>query len=46
MRELSRGAFPEPDVVPADVPAPIDEARIQRRREAGDRGRRVAQGPC
>ncbi|MEU6285050.1 DUF721 domain-containing protein [Streptomyces sp. NPDC047028] len=34
MRELSRRAFPEPDVVPADTPAPIDQARIQRRRQA------------
>ncbi|RPK23539.1 hypothetical protein EES37_37930 [Streptomyces sp. ADI91-18] len=34
MRELSRQAFPETDVVPADAPAPIDQARVQRRREA------------
>ncbi|MDX3170277.1 DciA family protein [Streptomyces scabiei] len=34
MRELSRRAFPEPDVVPDDAPAPIDAARAQRRRQA------------
>lgn len=34
MRELSRRAFPETDVVPDDAPAPIDQARTQRRREA------------
>lgn len=34
MRELSRRAFPEPDVVPDDAPAPIDQARVQRRRHA------------
>ncbi|MCA1224059.1 hypothetical protein [Streptomyces sp. 8L] len=34
MHELSRRAFPEPDVVPADASAPIDQARIQRRRQA------------
>ncbi|MGW1947329.1 DciA family protein [Streptomyces sp. NPDC001940] len=34
MRELSRRAFPETDVVPDDAPAPIEQARTQRRREA------------
>lgn len=34
MRELSRIAFPEPPAVPDDAPAPIDQARIQRRRQA------------
>jgi predicted nucleic acid-binding Zn ribbon protein len=34
MRELSRRAFPEIDVVADDAPAPIDQARTQRRREA------------
>ncbi|MFD3664003.1 DUF721 domain-containing protein [Streptomyces sp. NPDC058659] len=34
MRELSRRAFPEPPVVPDDAPAPIDQARVQRRRQA------------
>ncbi|MFK0050440.1 DUF721 domain-containing protein [Streptomyces sp. NPDC090741] len=34
MRELSRRAFPEPDGIPADAPAPIDQALVQRRRQA------------
>ncbi|MFE3556931.1 DUF721 domain-containing protein [Streptomyces sp. NPDC059193] len=34
MRELSRRAFPEPPAVPDDAPAPIDQARVQRRRQA------------
>ncbi|MGI5532485.1 DciA family protein [Streptomyces syringium] len=34
MRELSRRAFPEPDVVPDDAPSPIEAARDQRRRQA------------
>ncbi|WP_331720185.1 DciA family protein (plasmid) [Streptomyces sp. NBC_01102] len=34
MRELSRRAFPEPPSVPDDAPASIDQARIQRRRQA------------
>ncbi|MCG7527792.1 DUF721 domain-containing protein, partial [Streptomyces sp. OfavH-34-F] len=34
MRELSRRAFPEPDVAPEDAPAPIEQARVQRRRQA------------
>ncbi|MYY03185.1 MULTISPECIES: DciA family protein [unclassified Streptomyces] len=34
MRELSRRAFPDPPSVPDDAPAPIDQARIQRRRQA------------
>ncbi|HET6353828.1 hypothetical protein [Streptomyces sp.] len=34
MRELSLLAFPEPDVVPDDAPAPIEQAREQRRRQA------------
>ncbi|GGZ22224.1 hypothetical protein GCM10010300_77450 [Streptomyces olivaceoviridis] len=34
MRELSRRAFPEPDVVPDDEPAPIEQVRLQRRRQA------------
>ncbi|MFD3808392.1 hypothetical protein ACFWTC_33535 [Streptomyces sp. NPDC058619] len=34
MWELSRRAFPEPDGVPTDAPAPIDQARVQRRRQA------------
>ncbi|MFE9797034.1 hypothetical protein ACFYRL_35540 [Streptomyces goshikiensis] len=31
MRELSRHAFPEADVVTDDAPAPIEQARVQRR---------------
>ncbi|MGN5392517.1 hypothetical protein [Streptomyces sp. JL7001] len=38
MRELSRRAFPETDVVADDAPAPIDQARVQRRREAAVTG--------
>ncbi|MFF3019710.1 DciA family protein [Streptomyces sp. NPDC057939] len=34
MRELSRRAFPEPDVLADDAPAPIEQARLQRRRQA------------
>ncbi|WP_413097133.1 hypothetical protein [Streptomyces nitrosporeus] len=34
MHELSRRAFPEPPMVPDDAPTPIDQARIQRRRQA------------
>ncbi|MFF4393275.1 DUF721 domain-containing protein [Streptomyces sp. NPDC001552] len=34
MRELSRRAFPELPAVPDDAPAPIDQARVQRRRQA------------
>lgn len=34
MRELSRRAFPETDVVPDDAPAPIEQARALRRRQA------------
>ncbi|MFI6530756.1 hypothetical protein [Streptomyces uncialis] len=34
MRELSRRAFPEPPAVPDDAPAPIDQARVQRRHQA------------
>jgi predicted nucleic acid-binding Zn ribbon protein len=34
MRELSRRAFPEPDVAPDDAPASMDDARLQRRRQA------------
>ncbi|MFF9690515.1 DUF721 domain-containing protein [Streptomyces sp. NPDC014623] len=34
MRELGRRAFPEPPVVPDDAPAPIVQARVQRRRQA------------
>ncbi|MEV6123058.1 DUF721 domain-containing protein [Streptomyces sp. NPDC052077] len=34
MRELSRRAFPEPDIAPDDAPAPIEQARLQRRRQA------------
>ncbi|MFH8343012.1 DUF721 domain-containing protein [Streptomyces sp. AM6-12] len=34
MRELSSRAFPEPDVVPDDAPAPIERGRTQRRRQA------------
>lgn len=34
MRELSRRAFPEPDVVPDDAPTPIEAPRLQRRRQA------------
>ncbi|WP_411292765.1 hypothetical protein [Streptomyces sp. SDr-06] len=34
MRELSRRAFPEPDVVADDAPAPIEQARAQPRRQA------------
>jgi hypothetical protein len=34
MRELSRCAFPEPDDVPDDAPAPIEQARTERRRQA------------
>ncbi|MGW6880201.1 DUF721 domain-containing protein [Streptomyces goshikiensis] len=34
MRELSQRAFPEPDVVADDAPAPIEQARAERRRQA------------
>jgi hypothetical protein len=34
MRELSRRAFPEPDVIPDDAPASIEASRAQRRRQA------------
>ncbi|MEU7206577.1 hypothetical protein [Streptomyces sp. NPDC045470] len=34
MRELSRRAFPEPDVAPEDATAPIEQARVQHRRQA------------
>ncbi|MFB8443592.1 DciA family protein [Streptomyces niveus] len=34
MRDLSRRAFPEPDSVSDDAPAPIEAARVQRRRDA------------
>ncbi|CAK7288463.1 DciA family protein [Streptomyces misionensis] len=34
MRELSRRAFPEPDVVADDAPASIEATRAQRRRQA------------
>lgn len=34
MRELSRRAFPEPPSVPDEALAPIDQARVQRRRQA------------
>ncbi|MFE5717893.1 hypothetical protein [Streptomyces erythrochromogenes] len=34
MRELSRRAFPDPDVAADDEPAPIEQARAQRRRQA------------
>ncbi len=34
MRELSRRAFPEPDTVPDDAPAPMKQARTERRRQA------------
>ncbi|MBT2544985.1 DUF721 domain-containing protein [Streptomyces sp. ISL-44] len=34
MRELSRRAFPEPDPVAEDASAPIEQARVQRHREA------------
>ncbi|MEU9197785.1 DciA family protein [Streptomyces hundungensis] len=34
MRELSRRAFPEPEAEPDDAPAPIEQARLQRRRQA------------
>ncbi|MFF2779955.1 DciA family protein [Streptomyces sp. NPDC058052] len=34
MRELSRRAFPETDVAADDAPAPIEQARAQRRRQA------------
>ncbi|MEU9748170.1 hypothetical protein [Streptomyces niveus] len=34
MRELSRRAFSVPDVVVDDVSAPIEQARVQRRRQA------------
>ncbi|MEU7151267.1 DUF721 domain-containing protein [Streptomyces sp. NPDC045456] len=34
MRELSRRAFPEPDVIPGDAPASIEQARAERRRQA------------
>jgi predicted nucleic acid-binding Zn ribbon protein len=33
MRELSRRAFPEPDVVPDDAPAPLEAGHVQRHRE-------------
>ncbi|MER5362444.1 DciA family protein [Streptomyces sp. NPDC002785] len=34
MRGLNHRAFPDTDVVPADAPAPIGQARAQRRRQA------------
>jgi hypothetical protein len=34
MRELSRRAFPEPDIVPDDALAPIEVSRAQRRRQS------------
>lgn len=34
MRELSHRAFPEPPAVPDDAPVPIEQARVQRRRQA------------
>ncbi|MCF3179994.1 DUF721 domain-containing protein [Streptomyces polychromogenes] len=34
MRELSRRAFPDPPSVSNDAPAPIEQARVQRRRQA------------
>ncbi|MFI5775363.1 hypothetical protein ACIA74_44725 [Streptomyces sp. NPDC051658] len=34
MRKLSRRAFSELDVTADDVPAPIEQARAQRRRQA------------
>jgi len=34
MRELSRRAFPEPDTVSDDASAPIEQVRLQRRRQA------------
>ncbi|MFE9476203.1 DUF721 domain-containing protein [Streptomyces griseofuscus] len=34
MWELSRRTFPEPDVIPNDVTAPIEQARLERRRQA------------
>ncbi|WP_234332278.1 hypothetical protein [Streptomyces sp. NRRL F-5650] len=34
MRELSRRAFPEPDAAPDDAPASMNDARLQRRRQA------------
>lgn len=34
MREISRRAFPEPPAVPDDALAPIDQARVQRHRQA------------
>ncbi|MFK0182164.1 DUF721 domain-containing protein [Streptomyces xanthochromogenes] len=34
MRELSRRAFPDPPSVSDDAPAPIEQARVQRRRQA------------
>jgi predicted nucleic acid-binding Zn ribbon protein len=34
LRELSRSAFPEPDDVPNDAPAPLDGARSERRHQA------------
>ncbi|MEV6726642.1 DUF721 domain-containing protein [Streptomyces xanthochromogenes] len=34
MRELSRRAFPEPDMVTDDAPAPIEQARLESRRQA------------
>lgn len=34
MRELSRRASPDPDILPDDAPALIEQARAQRRRQA------------
>ncbi|MFJ3310784.1 hypothetical protein ACIPSA_49190 [Streptomyces sp. NPDC086549] len=34
MRELSRRAFPHPETSSQEQPAPIEQARLQRRREA------------
>ncbi|MFF3358211.1 hypothetical protein ACFYWN_37650 [Streptomyces sp. NPDC002917] len=34
MRELSQWAFPEPETVPKDAPAPFATVRVRRRSEA------------
>ncbi|MYW47291.1 hypothetical protein [Streptomyces sp. SID161] len=38
MRALNRRAFPEPDFVPGDPPAPVEQVRLERtRRQAAPR---------
>ncbi|MFE7427938.1 DUF721 domain-containing protein [Streptomyces sp. NPDC057545] len=45
MRELSRRAFPEPDAIPDDARAPLEQARPAPPPGRGDRSRRPAPRP-